>query len=381
MSHFKHFMLLIALTASGVGGATANAQDGDTAPTLNSAIEKMGDEIARYVKAQQDDSAQVAVGTFVGPGPQSSNAGARIVVALRNHLEKDMRIGDTGTYSIAGEFRGEKMDGQFVTVIEASIKDTLGTTLHRLRKKIITDEEEGVAFFGPTSLDLTTTAGTTLVSTGETKTTAIVDSIVKPKVHLSSNIIQTSSTSPYGIELLLKTDSGYKSMPVKNESGLAKVGFGKDQIYAVRLHNKSRKPIGVKLTIDGVNVFAMSTKAAYRGKDITMALCPCSTSRIKGWHLTDLESAEFQVSKFGETAAATLGAFENMGTITARFFDATPKGPLNCAPCERTRGLGTKLGAKTKMNYGSLDVKFGELLGSVSVRYTKEELPTDLPPQ
>ena len=377
MSNIKYGALLIALTTF----ANAFAQDSDTAPTLNSAIEKMGDEVVRYVKAQQDDSVQIAVGTFVGPGPQSSNAGARIVVALRNHLRGKMRMGQTGTYSITGEFRGEKMDGKFVTVIEASIKDTLGTVLHRLRKKIITDEEEGIAFFGPSSLDLTKAAGTTLISTGESKSTSIVDSIVKPKVHLSSNIIQTSPTSDYGIELLLKTDNGYQSMPVKNESGLAKVALGEHQVYAVRLHNKSRKPIGVKLTIDGVNVFAMSSKAAYKGKDITMALCPCSTSRIKGWYINDLESAEFQVAKFGETAAASFGAFENMGTITARFFDASPKGPLNCPPCERTRSLGTKVGAKTKMNYGRLDVGFGELLGSVSVRYTKDELPADLPPQ
>jgi hypothetical protein len=204
---------------------------------------------------------------------------------------------------------------------------------------------------------------------------------VTPNVHLDGNIIRTGDNSPYGIEILLKSGSDYTVMQVENDGRLAKVGIGEHQVYAVRLRNDSRKPIGIKLTIDGINVFAMSDHPAYRGKDITMAMCPCSSSRIKGWYLNDRESAEFEVAKFGETAAAKFGAFENMGTITARFYDATPKSPLNCPPCdkEQVRSFGTKLGAKTKMDYGRLDVRFGRLLGSVSAWYVKADLPSDLP--
>lgn len=360
----------------------ATSQDADVAPTLTAAIQSMGDEIAKYVTAQNNASAQVAVGTFVGPGPQSSNAGVRIVVALREHLKGKMRIGDSGAYSITGEFRGQKLDGKFVTVIEAAIKDSLGTQLHRLRKKIITDEEEGIAFFGPTSLDLTKTKTTgAFLTSAKNKSDAIVDAIVNPKVNLDNNIIRPSAGSPYGIELLLKTSHGYESIPVVSDGRLAKAAIAENQVYAIRLHNDSREPIGVKLTIDGINVFAMSENPSYRGKDITMAMCPCSASRIKGWYLNDNHSAEFAVAKFGETAAATFGAFEKMGTITARFFSASAKGKLNCPPCEKSRSLGTKVGATTKMSYGRLDVSFGEILGAASVRYIKETPPDDLPPQ
>ena len=363
------------------------AQESDVSPTFTSAIESISDEVIKYISAQQNETAQVAVGTFVGPSPSTSNAGVRIVMSLRDFLGKQMRVADSGSYNISGEFRGEKVDGKFVTVIQTVIKDGLGAQLHRLRKKIITNEEEGVAFFGPTSLDLTKESGTTLVSTGSDKTTAIIDSIVNPKVHLDNTVIRPSASSPYGIEIQLKKNGKYTPMQLENDGRLAKVSLGEHDIYAIRIHNESKKPIGVKLTIDGINVFAMSDNTAYRGKDITMALCPCSKSQIRGWYLTDKESAEFQVAKFAETAAATLGAFEKMGTVTARFFDATPKGPLNCAPCnsgntksgERTRSLGTKLGKKTKMNYGRLDVKFGSLLGAVSARYVKSDLPMDLP--
>lgn len=364
-----------------VGSFPARGQDADIAPTLTAAVQSMGDEIVRFVSAQNNNSAQIAVGTFVGPGPQSSNAGVRIVVGLRAHLKKSMRVGDSGAYSITGEFRGQKLDGKFVTIIEAAIKDSLGTQLHRLRKKIITDEEEGVAFFGPTTLDLTETTGSVLASTGEKKTDAIVDSIVNPKVNLDNNIIRPSPSSPYGVELLLRTADGYESMKMESDGRIAKVGLGEKQIYAVRLHNDSRQPIGVKLTIDGINVFAMSENPLYRGKDITMAMCPCSSSRIKGWYLNDRTSAEFEVAKFGETAAANFGAFEKMGTITARFFSAKANSKLNCPPCDKSRSLGTKLGRKTDMNYGRLNVSFGNMLGSVSVRYVKETPPADLPPQ
>ncbi len=383
------YVLLAALAILGVLAPRATAQDGDMSPTFTSAIESIGDEVVKYIKAQQNDSAQIAVGTFVGPSPSNSNAGVRIVVSLRECLQKSMRVADSGSYNISGEFRGEKVDGKFVTVIETAIKDGLGAQLHRLRKKVITNEEEGIAFFGPTSLDLTSQPNTTLVSTGAKKTEAIINSIVSPSVHLDGNIIRPSANSPYGIEIQRKSGSSYEAMALQNDGRLAKVALGEHDVYSVRIFNDSKKPIGVKLTIDGINVFAMSDNPSYHGKDVTMALCPCSKSRIKGWYLTDKHSAEFQVAKFGETAAAKLGAFENMGTVTARFFDATPKGPLNCAPCEdptagageQTRSLGTKLGKKTKMDYGRLEVSFGHLLAAVSARYVKSDLPTDLPSQ
>jgi hypothetical protein len=33
------------------------------------------------------------------------------------------------------------------------------------------------------------------------------------------------------------------------------------------------------------------------------------------------------------------------------------------------------------MDYGRLEVSFGQLLAAVSARYVKSELPSDLPPQ
>jgi len=367
--------------------SNSSAQESDVSPTFTAAIESIGAEVVKYITAQQSATDQIAVGTFVGPSPSNSNAGVRIVMSLRDCLGRSMRIADSGSYNISGQFRGEKTDGKFVTVIETVIKDGLGTQLHRLRKKVISNEEEGIAFFGPTSLDLTKDSGTTLVSTGADKTDAIIDSIVNPSVHVDDSIIRPSASSPFGIEIQLKSGSRYSPMPLENDGRLAKVSLGEHDVYAIRIHNDSKKPIGVKLTIDGINVFAMSDNPSYHGKDITMALCPCSKSQIKGWYLSDKQSAEFQVAKFGETAAATLGAFENMGTVTARFFAATPKGPLNCPPCdekansrgEQTRSMGTKLGKKTKMDYGTLDVRFGDLLGAVSARYVKSDLPTDLP--
>ena len=64
---------------------------------LKSAIESIGDEIAKYVAAQQNSTAQIAIGTFVGPGPSSSNAGSRIVIALTSILKQnDAKIGAAG---------------------------------------------------------------------------------------------------------------------------------------------------------------------------------------------------------------------------------------------------------------------------------------------
>ena len=391
--------LVIALAISAILAPKAPAQD-DISPSFAKAIELMGNEISKYVKSQEP-TAQVAIGSFVGPSPSSSNAGARIVHALKMKLQTSLTMGDTGTYNIAGEFRGQKLDGKFVTVIEASIKDALGSKLHSLRRKIITDEEEGVAFFGPSSLDLTIpspVSGTVLTSTGSDKTDAIIDSIVKPRVNLDSknkHILRMSPESPYGIEILLKNPDGYSPMPIDNNGQLAKISLGEHDIYAIRIHNDTRKPIGAKLSIDGINVFAMSENPSYAGKDVTMALCPCSKSTIKGWHMSDSESAEFQIAKFGKTVAAKFGTFENMGTMTVRFFDATAKGELDCPSCDDpgpgagdgskgisgTRSIGTAAGKRTDMKYKTMDVAFGSLLGSVSARYVKDILPNDLPTQ
>ncbi|WP_417737631.1 hypothetical protein [Rosistilla oblonga] len=376
---------LVGLLSIAISSVASAASD-DVTPTVREAMVKLSDEIARYIAADPDTKGQVAIGAF--QGPSSSGAGARIVQSLKENLKSKCEIVDVGAaYTVSGRFMGQKLDGQFVTIIEAEIGDALGNTVQKLRRKVVTAIEEGLAFFGPSSVDLSAQpqaakadkpASEKPESDSTAATEMLVSSIVKPETHLDANRktrMNPADGSPYGLEIALKqADGKYHSLPITETDGVATVDLQADQIYAVRLFNDSARPVGCRLTIDGINTFALSLDANYRGKETIMELQPNAKFLIKGWHHTGDLSHEFRISNYADTPAAQFGVFDGVGMLTATFFETTAAQRYSA-----TREFATAVGDEVEMRYREGQSKFGKPIAAVSVRYVRPVAPTDLP--
>jgi hypothetical protein len=377
------FVLMFVLLC---GGLSSHAED-DITPSVDEAMIKLSDEIARYIAAESDAKGQIAIGSFQGPA--GSGAGARIVHALKENLKSKCQVTDVGAaYTVSGKFMGQKIDGKFVTVIEAGIDDALGNSVQKLRRKLVTALAEGLAFFGPSSVDLTAanphaepTKPANEKAAKEPNNPAaeqLVSSIVKPQTHLDvqrQSRMKPSDDSPFGMEVVLKQSDGtYQSLDVAVEGGTARVDIQPKQIYAVRLFNDSAAPIGCRLTIDGINIFALSLDPNYKGKETIMELQPHAKFLIKGWHHSGEISHEFRVTNYGDSPAAKFGVVDGVGILTATFYRAIV--PVNY---KITRGFATGLGDEVDMRYRDGQVRFDNPIGAVSVRYFRPAHPTDLP--
>ena len=192
-------------------------------------------------------------------------------------------------------------------------------------------------------------------------------------------IAKFSENSLYGMDILLKQkDGSYVPVPILPDSeqkGVARVKFDAEEIFAVRLHNESNRPVGVILTLDGINVFHMATVPGWKelGK---MAIGPNRAAMIHGWTETDQISREFKVTEYGTSLAAKLGVEEGVNSITAVFvtFNEGSKGAGDpVAP------LGVGVGEKVKSEFTTSHGTFGEHYGAVTIRYSQKNAPTDLP--
>ena len=379
-------------------------------PRLDDALASMANEIAKYISAEQESQSQIKVGSF--DGPPASSAGPRITKGLTEALEgkevngQKIKIAQLGGYSVTGDYAGGERNGKFIVRIDATIKDAQGNSAHQLTERIITSLEDGLKIMGttvntsqadddddPPPVEATpdnpaeTTTTTTTAPPESAKTDAetpaldeqqvakkVLEKIKNPTIHHVDNVFFASKSSPYGVELLIKNEQGYASIPADLallSQGFGKVDLSEDQVFAIRIWNKTGRPVGLALTIDGINVFAFSENPFWKklGK---MVLLPGSAV-VKGWHEVGDVSREFAITKYGDSAAARFGATEGVGTVTATFYETI-----------QTRGgeFGVGLGQRTRMAYKSVPASFGKVVSAVSVKYLRPAgHPSDLPPE
>ena len=82
----------------------------------------------------------------------------------------------------------------------------------------------------------------------------------------------------------------------------------RDELYEIRLHNRSRLEAAVTLHIDGLDVFSFSTARDPRtgGPRFTLLVIPARSSIVvKGWFRTNLTSLGFLVTEYGKSARAS----------------------------------------------------------------------------
>ena len=155
------------------------------------------------------------------------------------------------------------------------------------------------------------------------------------------NQIFAAKDCPYGIEILVEEAGNLKPRRAHLARHNALVQLGRDEIYAVRLINRSPYEAAVGLTIDGLSMFAFSENQTYE----YMIVDPGAEPVITGWHITNERADAFKVTEYSRSAAARSFSSPgtSVGTITAIFRAAWPEGdsPPVDEPSSRTADSAT----------------------------------------
>lgn len=183
----------------------------------------------------------------------------------------------------------------------------------------------------------------------------------------------------YKIEILC----GDKPLPLyRGETGEDKgkvfVPAEREQPYAIRLTNNTAKPVAVALLIDGINSITQS--GTYEpGRTRKWVIDPKSSVVIKGYQQSKVSAREFVFTTAEESLAASQGTTDELGVISAAFFEE--------------RGAGKGIGGATAARMGT---KAGEAIASkvqevqfdpndapaviMSIRYDSKDKVEKLPP-
>jgi hypothetical protein len=344
--------------------STANATT-----VMEREMARVASKVAEMVKGLGHDS--LMIGAFMGPPQLEASSGPGIAKLLADELDKlDITVKRRAELAVKGEFRSTKTDtGRLAAKIEGSLVDRTGAVLCTFTTEV-TGAQELSSLLGLT-VDLPAD------KPERQREEKIAAAIEAPQATVVSTRISASDSSPYALELLIKSGSDYQPRAVMLDEGLAFVKINRGEIYGVRIINDSPLDAAVTLTIDGVNVFAFSDHKDYKHYIIAKKTSPT----IKGWHRTNQVSDEFEVGDFSNSATASLlpsgGA---IGTITATFAAAWPANepPPDDELSVGTRGIDATIrGALTSQKFTEIRRLTGRVRSAISVRYTK---PDDLPP-
>ena len=119
--------------------------------------------------------------------------------------------------------------------------------------------------------------------------------------------VAAAKDRPFAIEILVKDTA----RAAQNDEGQAFVKIDRDEIYAVRLINDADYEVAVRLTIDGISMFAFS-EVKNPETDLpkyNYVVVPAKSSvTATGWHRTDEISDSFQVTEFSICGSMIHGA-------------------------------------------------------------------------
>ncbi len=342
-------------------------------------------EVAKKVKelldGRGDDS--IAVGQFTGPSHMSSNSGPAIAKMLGEELEKvGVKVQKRANLEMKGDYLDveDKKNKQMAALLKGRILDRSGT--------VITEFERGI--FGDETLASMFGLTVQLPPSGDLKARdkALREGFDNPKTYITSTRISAGPGSPYAVEMLIKAGDQWLPRPAApgmgDEKGFAFVPIKRQEIYAVRLINDSPYEAAVSLAIDGMNVFSFSDvrdEITGRPKYSQWVFPPKSKGDILGWYRTNQVSDSFMVMEYAKSAAVELQSTAPVGTITASFSAAWPKGsppppdePTK-PPSEFSRSAdATGRGPRVETKYGpEVERNFGVVRATVSVRYTKDQ--------
>ncbi len=373
-------------------------------PQFENAIDSLANDIELYIKGDPSAGGSVIINddAFRGPGA----AGRRISTALRKKLKGRLNIIRFNGYRIAGHYSsGQSQDGEFVFVITNRIMNQGNVEQVTGKYAITSDEEIAIELFGAT-VDATKKQHTpganqigqisdsddsTLASTDERHVERqIAQAITHPELTSISvtgpqtqtdnrrSIIRFSDDSPYGVSIIKQgVDSDQFDVPceISLERGIAHTTFSLSDVFAIRVHNESRKPVGVTVLVDGLNTFEFCEIPRFK-KSGKYSCGPLTQSDIRGWYINTESLRKFELVNRESGAASLASRTSGIGVITVVFHEDLTKTPEQTSR-KPVKGLAVGVGGTIGHSGRTKTTKFGKLLGSVSVRYLREGLPND----
>jgi hypothetical protein len=331
-------LLFVAGTAGPTGAAEAPPRD-----ELREKIGKLAATIRQVVKNQP-----VLVGQFTETGLPDSNFGAIVELLLKEELRKlaENAVSDKADFQIKGDYKQNRKENPKVVRIEYRITDLQNDQV----LKDATVQLEGtdtiaraIGYTGtvPKAEDLEK-QGKSQREQQKERQAEMQRQADKPAVHTAGTLIASNPNSPYRVEILVRSLNDYRNnvpakprpakADLKDKEGFAFVPIESDELYEVRIHNRSGKKVAVALSIDGLDVFHFSKE-----RHEADPACPAYTHHIideqfdiPGW-FKSVEGKEnyvsFLVTAYGKGAvseAAGLPPRGRVGVIHLQFSDCTP---------------------------------------------------------
>jgi hypothetical protein len=351
--------------------ATGPARAGD----LNKAMDQFAGRIKELLDAERESA--IALNQFNAPARLAANSSSGIRKALEEGLKKhSVQIKKTARLEINGEYRELDDPAQKKTVVRILgriVDQDSGRPVSECEVKV--DNLTSIAALIGATMELPPNP------IPEDRERAIRDGIRKPTAHVATTRISAGPRSPFAIEIHAGPAHAKELRPraPSVEDGQAFMNIGADERYEIVVINDASFDVAVTLTIDGLSLFAFSDN-----KDYSYVIVPQrSRGLISGWYRSNDEAEQFVVTDYVKSAAASksLTPSPDLGVITACFAAAWPVNG-NPPPDEGMEGravTGTGRGPLTRTNFLEVERRTGRLRSSISVRYTKEGDPKDLP--
>jgi hypothetical protein len=338
--------------------------------------------VAVYVQKLLEEEKQetVAVGEFTGPAGFESNAGPGIQQLLIEELKAlKVKVAKRAALSVKGDYQQvpDPDDKTRIAVkIMARVLDAAGGEKGRCDALL------------RSSADIARLLGLTAKlpppdepGAGKARNQELKKQAENPQVHIDGSKVSASPQSKFAVEILVKAapDAPAEPRPARVEDGQAFVAIKRNEIYEVRLYNRTGDEAAATVTIDGLDVFAFSeVRDPKTGRPLySHLIVDPGESVIPGWHLRDRPPhnvASFLVTEYGKGALArgVAAAQGQRGVITVTF-----------APCTKDKPRGgeeTGLGPPLSVQVAPVERSVGPILETVSIRYTRDTPPAAPPP-
>jgi hypothetical protein len=376
---FKPWILLALLVALVPPGQSARASD-----PLRLALAPVAEDCARWLKGRRQVAVVVRVSGPATDTTVSSAPGVRVVLTeeLRS---RQIEVKDRADIAIRIGFQGvsvpdprDRSRVRLQAELTIAFVDARENAIDGFPRRI--DNEEAVRII----LGLSNDRQGDHTAVGDKAT---VVSFFQPRAHLDGTAILAGDKSPFAVELL----ADGKAVQPRDRDGSAFAPIAREQEYSIRLINRSNQEMGVRLSIDGLNVFHFSElrqPATLPGgkpnprkgePQYDLILVPAKGEVIvPGWHRTNSKALAFKVLEYGQTAASQFGKDDApVGTITATFAAVWEKDPPADEP-PLARGVGddgTGFGRPKEIDAKPVQRSIGAVRASVSVRYTVPNKP------
>ncbi|MFV0444729.1 MAG: hypothetical protein ACK5Q5_14250 [Planctomycetaceae bacterium] len=372
------FALLVTVTGmTSVASATE---------ALEKRVAVIAKNVAALLKAQQMET--ISVGQFNGPPNFPTSSGPALVQMFNDEFAKHSvvvktraKVGLTGEYSITEIEAFDSVAGknakQLAVKVNGKLVDQFGSVLTSFNTEGIVEGKFEETVSGADTLVETIGLPADLPpdATPAQQDTILRDSLVSPKVFFNDDKTRcrASVDSPYEIELLVDG----QPCPIQLEEDLPYVEIKAGQTYAVHLYNNSPHDAAVRLLIDGLSVFTFSDirdPVTDKPKYNVYIVDANSDATLKGWHKTNERVDSFLVTGYDQSAAATLGHTQNLGTITLTFAAAWPKGsppPPDEIITKSSGGNATGFGPPVEHQVQEVQRDIGRVRASLSIRYTR----------